>query len=73
MKIDMKKDGTVIVPEEDIKRLKILLKEARQVDAFAVDSVLALVAMALNKGIGELESEVNRKKLATKYEEMKSE
>ncbi|GGE17710.1 hypothetical protein GCM10011571_19320 [Marinithermofilum abyssi] len=73
MKIDMKKDGTVIVPEEDIKRLKILLKEARQVGAFAADSVLALAAMALNKGIGELESEVNRKKLAAKYEEITSE
>ena len=48
------------------KRLRILLKEARQLNAFDLsqETLPELAALALNRGIGRLEDELTRLKLA---------
>lgn len=54
------------------KRLRILLKEARQLNAFDLsqETLPELAALALNRGIGRLEDELTRLKLARKQEDL---
>ncbi|EGK11088.1 hypothetical protein ACFQ49_06770 [Kroppenstedtia eburnea] len=72
MKVKVPDEGEIIIPGEELKRLRILLKEARQLDAFDLNqgTLPELVALALNRGIGRLEDELTRLKLAQKQEDL---
>ncbi|PTX48139.1 hypothetical protein C8P63_14711 [Melghirimyces profundicolus] len=72
MRVKVRDEGEIVVPDDELKRLRKLLKEARQLEAFDLDrgTLPELVALALNRGIGKLEDELTRMKLAKKLEGM---
>lgn len=72
MKVKVPDEGEILIPGEELKRLRILLKEARQLNAFDLsqETLPELAALALNRGIGRLEDELTRLKLARKQEDL---
>ncbi|GGA47991.1 hypothetical protein GCM10007416_21450 [Kroppenstedtia guangzhouensis] len=72
MKVKVPDEGEILIPGEELKRLRILLKEARQLNAFDLSqgTLPELAALALNRGIGRLEDELTRLKLARKQEDL---
>ncbi|SMO78194.1 hypothetical protein [Melghirimyces algeriensis] len=75
MNVRIPGEGEVVIPNDEIKRLKKLLKEGKNVGAFDLHhgTISELAALALNRGIGKLEDELTRVKLAKKLNEMEKE
>ncbi len=75
MKVKVPDEGEIIIPGEELKRLRILLKEARQLNTFPLNqgTLPELIALALNRGIGRLEDELTRLKLAQRQQDLNPE
>lgn len=75
VKVKVPGEGEIILPDEELKRLRKLLKEARQLEAFQLNqgTLAELTALALNRGISRLEEELTRLKLARKQEDLRKE
>ncbi|MDA8351908.1 MAG: hypothetical protein M0Z65_01675 [Firmicutes bacterium] len=68
MKVKVPGEGEVIIPDDELKRLRKLLKETQQLKTPELEaaSLAQLTVMALSRGIGKLEDELARAKLQQK-------
>src|SRR5690606_22590093 len=68
MKVKVPGEGEVVIPDDELKRLRKLLKETQQLKTPELEaaSLAQLTVMALSRGIGKLEDELARAKLQQK-------
>lgn len=72
MKVKVPGEGEVVIPDDELKRLRKLLKETQQLKTPELEaaSLAQLTVMALSRGIGKLEDELARAKLQQKRNDM---